>query len=114
MPAVSQFLIKNLLSQVNNREKMENKGGDTSDERGLVAALIVALFASFIAIAYQRWPFNHPAPSLIPSPFVRACPPPSAITVNHTNISLASQSVTASSQNSPSKPLNHHSAGRFS
>ena len=53
---------------------MENKGGDTSDERGLVAVLVVALIASFLAIAYQRWPFNKPAPSLR-SPFVRACPP---------------------------------------
>lgn len=54
---------------------MENKGGDTSDERGLVVVLTVALIASFLAIAYQRWPFNQPAPSLIPSPFVRACRP---------------------------------------
>jgi len=75
MPAVPQFLIENQLSQFNNREKMENKGGDASDERGLVAVLTVALFASFLAIAYQRWTFNHPAPFLIPSPFVRACPP---------------------------------------
>ena len=75
MPAVCQFLIKNLLSQFNNREKMENKRGDTSDKRGLVAVLTVALIASFLAIAYQHWPFNHPAPSLIPSLFVRACRP---------------------------------------
>ena len=54
---------------------MENKEGDASDKRGLVAVLIVALFASFLAIAYQRWPFNHPVPSLTPSPFIRACPP---------------------------------------
>ena len=79
MPAVSQFLIKNLLSQFNNCEKMENKGGDASDdEKGpAVAGLIVALLALFLAItSYRRWRFNHPAPSLLPSPFVRAYPPP--------------------------------------
>ena len=78
MPAVSQFLIENPPSQSNNREKMENKA-EASDERGLVVVLIVALFALFLATTSycQRWPFSHiqVAPSSIPSPFVRACPP---------------------------------------
>ena len=77
MPAVSQFLIKNLLLQFNKHEKMENKG-DASDERSsAVVGFIVALFALLLAItSYRRWRFNHPASSSIPSPFARAFPPP--------------------------------------
>ena len=116
MPAVSQFLIKNLLSQFNNHEKMENAGEDASDKRGLAVVLTMALFALFLATTsyYQCWPFNHSGPSLIPSYFVRACPPPpSTLIVNHTNIFSASQYITASSQNSPPKPLNYYSVRRF-
>ncbi|PUU75587.1 hypothetical protein B9Z19DRAFT_1153018 [Tuber borchii] len=79
MPVVSQFPIKDLLSQVNKCEKMENKGGDASDlSLVIVVGLAVTLVALFLAITsyYQRWPFNHPAPSLVPSPFVKACPHP--------------------------------------
>ena len=77
MPAILQFPIKNLLPQFNNREKMENKGGDASDERSLVVVgLIGALFAFLLAItSYRRWRLNHPV-SLLPSPFPRAFPPP--------------------------------------
>ena len=77
MLAISQFPIKDLLSQVNKCEKMENKGGDASDRSlVVVVGLVVTLVALFLAITsfYQRWPFNHPAPSLIPSPFVGVCP----------------------------------------
>jgi len=115
MPAVAQFPIKDMLSQVNKCGKMENKGGEAGDGRSLVVVgLVVTLVALFLAITsyYQRWPFNHPASSLIPSVFVRACPP-STLIVNYTNIFSASQSTKASFQSSPSKPLNHHSAGRF-
>ena len=78
MPAILQFPIKNLLLQFNNREKMENKGGDASNERSsAVVGLIVALFALILAIiSYRCWRFNHPVSSLLPSPFARAFPPP--------------------------------------
>ena len=117
MPAVSQFPIGDLLSQISKCEKMENNGGDASN-RSLVlvvVGLVVTLVALFLAITsyYQRWPFNHPAPSSIPSSLVKACPHSLHFIVNHANIFSASQSITASSQSSPSEPLNHHSARRF-
>ncbi|PUU75329.1 hypothetical protein B9Z19DRAFT_1195564 [Tuber borchii] len=104
MPAVLQFLIRNLLPQFNNREKMENKGGDASDERNLaVMGLIGALLALSLAItSYRRWRINHPAPSLLPSPFYHdplqqapktllpngstTIPPPDLARVNHVSI----------------------------
>ena len=78
MLAILQFPIKNLLPQFSHREKIENKGGDASDERSLVVVgLIGALFALLLAsTSYRRWWFNHPASSLIPSPFAKAFPPP--------------------------------------
>ena len=115
MSAVSQSSIDDLLSQVNKCEKMEDKGGDASDRSlVVVVGLVVTLVALFLAITsyYQRWPFIYPGPSLLPSPFVKACPS-STLIVNHTNIFSASQSITASSQSSPSERLNHHSACRF-
>ena len=77
MPAASWFPIKDLVSQFNKCEKMENKGGDAIDRSLVVVGLAVALFALFLTTIsyYQRWPCNHPAPSLIPPPFARACPP---------------------------------------
>ena len=85
MPAILQFPIKNLLPQFNTREKMENKGGDPRDERSLVVVgLIGALFALLLAItSYRRRPFNHPASSFIPSPFIRAFSPSSTFIVDH-------------------------------
>jgi len=73
MPAILQFLVRNLLPQFNNSEKMENKGGDATNERSLaVVGLIVALFAFLLAIRFnQRSRFSHPASALSPSPFVR-------------------------------------------
>lgn len=77
MLAVSQFLIKNLLSQFNKCEKMEIKGGDTGYDKGLaVVGLVVALLALLLAFISYRSSrrFNHPASSL-PSPFIKVCPP---------------------------------------
>lgn len=116
MPVVSQFPIKDLLLQVNKCEKMENKGGGASDQSlVVVVGLVVTLVALFLAITsyYQRWPFNHPAPSSIPSSFVKAFLHSLHFIVNYANIFLDLQSIRASSQSPPSKPLNYQSARRF-
>ena len=77
MPAVSQFPIKDLLLQVNKCEEMENEGGEASDRSLVAVGLVATFFALLLAItSYRHWWFNHPAPSLIPSSFVRAFPPP--------------------------------------
>ena len=103
MPAVSQFLIKSLLSQFNRCEKAETKGRGVSDDRNLVAvvSLVVALLAALLALllaimSYRRSRFNGPASSLPSSPFIKACSPTHLFIANHTNIFSASQSIKAS------------------
>ena len=86
MWAVSQFLIKNLLSPFNKCEKIENKGGDAGYDRGLavlgLAVALLALLLAFISYRSSRR-FNHPASSSPPSPFIRVYPPAPLFIVNH-------------------------------
>jgi len=101
MPTVSRFPTKALLSQLNKREKMENKGGGNSDDRSpaVIAGLVIAALTLLFAIlSYQRSRSGRSMCSLSPLKFVNACPP-LFLMFTHINIFLAVGSVATSSHN---------------
>ena len=78
MPAVSQFPITNCYRNLASVKKMETEGRDASNDRNPVAVvgLVVALLALLFAImSYRRSRLNRQVPTLLPSPFIKACPP---------------------------------------
>jgi len=84
MSAISRFPIKNILSQLNKREQKDDQGGDHSDDRSpvVIVGLVIAALTLLLAImSYRRSRFSRSqaVPSLLPSHFVNACPPPSLL-----------------------------------
>ena len=109
MPVVSQFLIKNLLSQFNRCEKMETKGRDVGDDTNplAVVGLAIALLTLLPAImSYRRSRFNGPASSLSSSLFIKACSPPPSLSL----IILIYSQPRNSLKQAPKTLLPNHSA----
>lgn len=69
---------KSLFAQLNKRDQTGNEGADSNDNNNLVAILgltITTLTLLVAILTYQNERFPRFLSSLLPSPFVNACPP---------------------------------------
>ena len=117
MPVVSQFPIGTLLSQFNKREKngkikeamiviteLGSGGGGPHCHSFCFASceyVLPTLIVQSSSVLFITFTFHDDMPSL------------PLLIINHINMFSVPQSITASSQNPPLKPLNHHPSPRF-